>query len=312
MDTLIWHPKILIRTTLTIAAVGSAFLFTRHHLNKRCRRIPLSALPKSSACRNFVETGEPANTPAWGLDSSILIRSWPGDDNTLTHYIPSFVAVQVDIPARLLDRGDASIHRNNPVPLERVKTIVTAFLKARASGPEPWILDRDVPPLEFTPGHHLFGSVPEPGAFLLGTWSSNSRSRQAIKPSRLPGTAPPPVACFPSNRELVRDDGPHSAGLVLYWRAGQGSVKALNRGLVGLGLPWQFMVGGFQEFIVESVDEEAARLTYVSVEASSRISVDAGMKSLGRLPWLLYELHVMYAQSLLLGAVKHLATRRLA
>ncbi|KAK0653147.1 hypothetical protein B0T16DRAFT_407497 [Cercophora newfieldiana] len=303
-------PRLLIRSAISIAAIGTtAFYLTRRRLNEKCPRIPYSALPEASACRNLIDSGQATPQPAWGLPNSRLVPSWPdadGDDTTLTHWIPSFAAVQVEIPASLLSAASlefphAGADNNDRSLLADVKKVVAAFLNARAAGVEPWILDRDVPPLEFTPGHHLFGTHPEPGAFLLGLWRSEGGVVEGLDPAGLPRGAPRPVAAFPSNAVVLGTrDGVHdSAGLVLYWMVAGKWMDKLNRASAALYLPGHFMQGGFQEFIVERVEEKTVRVTYVSVEASQR-------KVSGRLPWLLYEMHVMYAQSLLLGAVRRL------
>lgn len=64
--------------------------------------------------------------------------------------------------------------------------------------------------------------------------------------------------------------------------------------------------GGFQEFIVEAVEGKMVRVTYVSVEATQMQPGEEGRRNFGRLPWLLVEMHIMYAQSLLWGAVGRL------
>lgn len=59
--------------------------------------------------------------------------------------------------------------------------------------------------------------------------------------------------------------------------------------------------------VVERVSEQMMRVTYVSVEAGDmHLGGDSEGEggNFGRSPWLLYEMHVRYAQSLLLGAVK--------
>jgi len=189
--------------------------------------------------------------------------------------------------------------------LPLAKSLLAAFLDARAAGPEPRILDRDVPPLSWTPGHLLFGVTPEPGAFLLGIWSNVSGEH--IDPLAVPDSAPRPVAAFPSNREVVKQMGNElpAAGSVLYWRAGQVGGKLLDW-MAGLAFP----KGGFQELIVERVADGKVRVSYVSAEVTTcRQEEGREEKSeLRRLSWPLYELHVMYAQSLLAGAAMQLMT----
>ncbi|KAK0738194.1 hypothetical protein B0T18DRAFT_311322, partial [Schizothecium vesticola] len=294
---------------LSVVSLTAATLFVvRHRLEKTCRRVPLSSLPRSSACRNFVENSASATTSvspkAWGLDQTRLLPSWPpGEDRgPITHWIPSFVAVQMDLPEEILS-ANSRIPETSGDVLPLAKSLLAAFLDARAAGPEPWILDRDVPSLSFAPGHRLFGVTPEPGAFLLGTWSNVSGEH--IDPLAVPDSAPRPVAAFPSNRELVKQGGSEvpAAGSVLYWRAGQVGVKLLDW-VAGLAFP----EGGFQELIVERVADGKVRVSYVSAEVTT-CRQEEGQKEqseLRRLPWPLYELHVMYAQSLLAGAARQL------
>jgi hypothetical protein len=74
------------------------------------------------------------------------------------------------------------------------------------------------------------------------------------------------------------------------------------------------MDGGFQEFVVEKISDETARLTYICVECGRLCPDDTGAGELeGRkawdfkkLPWLGYELHVLYAQWLLWNTVRRL------
>jgi len=304
--SILWQPRLFIRGALSLAAVsGTAFLLTRRKLNQKCRRIPLSTVPKSSACRNFVEIGERTNHPAWGLSSSTLLPSWPGDNTTPTHWIPSFTAVQVELPISLLTK-DTPQSGTDLLPL--VKTLFAAFLSSPVMAFERWLMNRGVPPLSFTPGQHLFGTAPNPGAFLLGTWSS--ASGQPLNPLLLPDTAPNPVAAFPSNKDVLqgRNGEGEAAGLVLYWRGTGQPIQKVNRVIAAVGLPWQVMQGGFQEFIIERMEDskEMVRVTYVSVEAQRMDPGGGGRRNFGRLPWVLMEMHVMYAQSLLWGAVGRL------
>jgi hypothetical protein len=140
----------------------------------------------------------------------------------------------------------------------------------------------------------------------MGLWSNVLG--KSITPLAIHATAPKPVADFPSNRDtLQQGDGEKPvAGSVLYWRAGQRAVQLVDR-VAGLArLPWRLMEGGFQELIVERVGDGKVRVSYVSVEASTCRQTEAQGREWKRLPWLLYELHVMYAQALLAGAARQL------
>lgn len=95
---------------------------------------------------------------------------------------------------------------------------------------------------------------------------------------------------------------------MLYWRGTGQPIQKVNRVIAAVGLPWQVMQGGFQEFIIERMEDskEMVRVTYVSVEAQRMDPGGGGRRNFGRLPWVLMEMHVMYAQSLLWGAVGRL------
>jgi hypothetical protein len=310
----IWPSRLLLSGALSVVGLTAATLFVvRQRLEKTCRRVPLSNLPKSSACRNLAEQAASVTTSislkAWGLGQTRLLPSWPpSEDSTrMTHWIPSFVAVQMELPEEILI-GNSRIPETSGDVLPLAKSLLAAFLDARAAGPEPWILDRDVPSLSFAPGHRLFGVTPEPGAFLLGTWSNVSGEH--IDPLAVPDSAPRPVAAFPSNREAVKQASNErpAAGSVLYWRAGQMGVEMLYR-VAGLAFP----EGGFQELIVEMVAVGKVRVSYVSAEVATCRQEEGQeeQRELRRLPWPLYELHVMYAQSLLTGAARQLMTQAL-
>ncbi|KAK1826275.1 hypothetical protein QBC39DRAFT_23628 [Podospora conica] len=301
----IWPSRIILRGALSIAGLSAVtFYIVRRKLETACRRVPIATLPKSSACRNFVEQASSATTSnsltAWGLGQTRLLPSWPpgndDDDDSMTHWIPSFVVVQMELPA------DSDAH-DDMLPL--AKKLLACFLDARAAGPEPWVLDRGVPPLKFAPGHPLFGTTPEPGAFLLGTWST--MSGESVDPLALPDSAPRPVAAFPSNRDVVKQrcDEVPAAGSVLYWRAGQIGVRGLSRTAGLARLWWRFPEGGFQELIVERVADDKLRVSYVSAEVGPCRQAE-GVAELGRLAGFLYEVHVMYAQCLLSGAARRL------
>lgn len=88
--------------------------------------------------------------------------------------------------------------RGGVLPL--AKTLLAALLHARAAGPKPWILDRDVSPLSFASGHRLFGVTPETGVLLLGTWGNVPG--EPVDPLAVPGGATRPVAAFPSTGSL--------------------------------------------------------------------------------------------------------------
>ncbi|KAK3370627.1 hypothetical protein B0H63DRAFT_487328 [Podospora didyma] len=295
---------------VSLTTVGAVVAYwSKRELSKTCRRVPLSALPAASACRNFIKGEGDATsiipTPR-GLEKSALLSSWSSEDGDKTHWIPSFVALQVDVPVSLLarykhrDAGSDLADNHDAFPL--MQHLVAAFLDARSTGPDSWLLDdKDVPPLAFAPGAQLFGAKSGQGAFMLGAWAS--AKGKYLRPSDLPEGAALPVCAFPSNEKVMRDAD--AAGAVMYWRAGTGAVRAVDN-VASYGLPWRIMDGGFQEFMVEKVSKETARVTYVTVEAGNLYPGGQSERDFKMLPWLAYELHVFYAQYLLYNAIRRL------
>lgn len=176
------------------------------------------------------------------------------------------------------------------------KNLVAAFIDARATGLETSVLDRYVPPLSFTPSSRLFGRPSEMGAFMLGTWDAESGIN--VRPSDLPSDASKPVTEFGSNEEAVRNGSAvDTAGAVMYWMFPKALVEGVDKA-ASYGLPWRLMDGGFQEFIVERVSDEKARVTYVTIECTNLHPLGQQQRDFKMLPWLLYEAHVLYAQIL--------------
>jgi len=127
--------------------------------------------------------------------------------------IPVFLLTSKNPDAENPTKDDTQSDRDSL--LQSIKTLVVAFHSSRAAGLEPWVVDRDVPPLSFVPGHRLFGTNPVPGAVLLRTWSSVD-SGEVLDPLALPDGAPHPVAAFPSNDKVVGAGEYDATGLVLY------------------------------------------------------------------------------------------------
>ncbi|KAK3335176.1 hypothetical protein B0T19DRAFT_2202 [Cercophora scortea] len=314
---------------LSLGAIGvSAAYFSKRELDRTCLPVPISALPKPSAARNFVQRpGEPSPKPSWGLESSTLLSSWKHscddeDDESKsdsnrnlenTHWIPSFVALQADVPLAPLAQYRKSESKGDPIReddddvLSLAEHFLAAFLDARAAGPEAWFLDNDVPPLSFTPGSHLFGNNAGLGAFLLGTWSSSPTQSKHFQPPDLPPSVPCPVSEFPSNKAVIlyKAGNTAAAGTIMYWKVPEETVRASDR-LAAWGPPWRLMLGGFQEFIVEKVSETTARVTYVSVESAHLHPGGTSKRDFKRVPWVGYRLHVLYAQVLLYKTTRRL------
>ncbi|KAL4942732.1 hypothetical protein BDV06DRAFT_191548 [Aspergillus oleicola] len=216
--------------------------------------------------------------------------------------MPSFVALQVYVPIAQLDRygdfqKDERTNTTDAYPLAQI--LMRAFLQGRATGPEAWFLDRDVPPFTSTLGTHIFGRK-EFGAFMLGIWCLK---RQApFSPPALPAESPPPPSEFPSNEDIIsRATATHdtdAAGTVIYWTFPRSLVNAVNRLSVN-GLSWRLMDGGFQEFIVEKLSDETARVTYVTLECSNLYpdsgSLESGSREMDfrKLPWCFHEMFCM-------------------
>ncbi|KAE8148864.1 hypothetical protein BDV25DRAFT_157324 [Aspergillus avenaceus] len=299
----------LLTGALTIVAVSSAIVYlTKRRLNQSCPRVSITDLPKPSACRNLLDTTWEVTTPTpWGLTKSTLLSSWSGRDKT--HWVSSFVALQAEVPiSQLAEYGafscDNGSNNNKSDARHLMQNLVAAFLDARATGPETWFLDRAVPPLSFEPSTHLFGRSKTMGAFMLATWDSGQGI--SVKLSDLPSGATKPVTEFCSNEGFTRDAGSTDiAGAVIYWRFPDGLVGAVDKA-VSYGLPWRLMQGGFQEFIVEKVSDEKARVTYVCVECTDLHPGGQHERDFKMLPWLFYEAHVLYAQVLWSKTLKQL------
>ncbi|PKX88191.1 uncharacterized protein P174DRAFT_516539 [Aspergillus novofumigatus IBT 16806] len=237
---------------VSLAAAGSivAAYLGKRRLDRSYPRVSIKELPKSSACRNLVESSEAVPKSVWGMEKSALLASWSGGNQT--RWVPSFAALQADVPVSLLagygafDSEQSNTEKDDAHHL--MQNLVAAFLDARAAGPEAWFLDKEVPPLSFAPGSLLFGDQGSMGAFMLGTWSTNQKS--SIQPHALGPEAPEPCSEFPSNRDAIQDSPTDTAGAVMYWKFPDGLVRTVDKA-ASYGLPWRFMDGGFQEFIVE-------------------------------------------------------------
>ncbi len=310
MSTLSFIPNRcrVIGSLVALGSFGAAVYLGKEYRGKRqldqiCRRVPVAALPKPSACRNLLETRrETTAAPAWGLETPAVTSSWPGGDNKM-HWTPSFAALQVEVPLSALARYGSSHGKDNDEhggaegdAFCLMQTFVAGFLDGRRTGAEAQFLDKNVPPLSFAPGSQLFGDRSGLGAFVLDTWST-ARGK-CVQPLDLPKDPPPPVSEFPSNT-AVREGGPiDTAGTVMYWRF-TGRVSSTMDRLASWGLPWRMMEGGFQEFIVEKVSDQAVRLTYAMVESANLHPGGQSRRDFKRMPWLAYELHVLYGRILL-------------
>ncbi|PLB50031.1 hypothetical protein P170DRAFT_354660 [Aspergillus steynii IBT 23096] len=295
---------------LSLTALGGVVAYLSHRrLARSCPRVPITELPKSSACRKLVEeAGEPTSQPPWGMKSSTLLSSWVG--STKTYWISSFTALQVEVPVSLLVGYGASHDSTSPNKgddtYHLMKNFVAVFLDARATGPESLVLDKDVPSSSLIPGSLLFGRQSGLGAFLLGTWSS--QGLKSVEPLELPSNAPLPCTEFPSNRDIVENSAADTAGAVLYWKFPNSLVGAIDDA-ASYGMPWRLMEGGFQEFIVERMSEDTARVTYVTVECTDLHPGTQSSRNFKMLPKLFYEAHVLYAQSLLNKSLRRLEIR---
>jgi hypothetical protein len=255
-----------------------------------------------------VESGEAVPKAVWGMEKSALLTSWSGGDQN--RWVPSIAALQADVPVSLL-AGYGAFHSEQSKAEKDdahllMQNLVAAFLDARAAGPEAWFLDREVPPLSFAPGSLLFGDQGSMGAFMLGTWSTNRKT--SFQPQTLGPEVPEPCSEFPSNRDAIQDSPTDTAGAVMYWKFPDGLVRTVDKA-ASYGLPWRFMDGGFQEFIVEKVSDETARVTYISVECSNLHPGGQSTRDFKMLPWLAYEVHVLYAQLLWHNTVMQLRNR---
>ncbi|KAJ5788013.1 hypothetical protein N7457_003003 [Penicillium paradoxum] len=309
-------------SALALGSVGIVTAFaSKQYLDRSCPRIPINKVSRMSACRQLVDRAcsdpSDADVPKpWGAAKSGLLASWSeaSSDGRKSRWLPSYVAVQMDVPLTLLasyqsETNEIGLVRaeNEPCTADGMaRNLVAAFLDARSRGPDGWLIDRNVPSVSLASGGHLFGDAAGLSAFMFDSWSS--RSAKSIQPSVLPANAPTPSAFFPSNEALIashRSSQPESAGTVIYWKFPQGLVNAFN-GAASYGWPWRLMDGGFQEFVVEKISDDTARVTYVSVECSNLYPGGQVTRNFKRMPWVVYEAHVLYAQSLLLGAVRQL------
>jgi hypothetical protein len=216
--------------------------------------------------------------------------------------VTSLVALQVDVPIAQLERygiskiGDAyDLSRN----------LFSAFLDARARGLDAWFLDKDVPQLSFTPGSLLFGRSYSAGAFMLGNWSSARRIQ--LEQPILPAETASPVCEFRPSKAMITASNINTetdaAGTVLYWKFPRRLVGQVDKA-ASYGIPWRLMDGGFQEFIVEKISDETAKVTYVTVECGNMYPGGQRERDFKKMPWWLYELHAAYAQILLWKTMK--------
>ncbi|KAL5046574.1 hypothetical protein BDW71DRAFT_181918 [Aspergillus fruticulosus] len=303
--------KLRLTTSLSILAFGGtiAIYLSKRRLEELYPRVPITQLPKSSACRNLIESSEQAPESPWGTDKSVLFSAWPGlsgsgGEKRKTHWMTSFVALQVDVPVAQLE-GYGQNSSGDAYGLSR--SLLSAFLDARAKGVEARFLDRGVPPISFAPGSLLFGRGGSMGAFMLGDWSSRRRT-PLEQPYLTPGTAHP-VSEFPSREQVIATSNKNTeldtAGTVLYWKFPGRLIDLVNKA-AAYGLPWRLMDGGFQEFIVERISGETARVTYVTVECGDMYPGGRRERDFKKIPWLFYEMHVAYAQILLWKTMKQL------
>ncbi|KAJ5608903.1 hypothetical protein N7528_009470 [Penicillium herquei] len=221
----------------------------------------------------------------------------------------------MDVPIALLASYRSEADRGTPTTNDEprsadslARNVIDAFLDAHSHGLDGWFLDRNLPPRTYLPGNHLFGDSTGASSFMFGAWSS--RFNDSIQPSTLPADAPIPKSFFPSNEALLANAAhdpsqPESAGTVIYWKAPSYLLNAFNKA-ASYGLPWRVMDGGWQEFIVEKISEETARVTYITLECYDVHPGDQETRNFKHMPWLTYEPHVLYAQSLLIRTVRQL------
>ncbi|KAL4758030.1 uncharacterized protein BDW70DRAFT_142495 [Aspergillus foveolatus] len=295
-------------TALFLAFGGTiAICLSKRYLEKSCPRVLITQLPKASACRNIVESSEKAPGSPWGTDKSVLLPAWPGSDGIKretqkTHWMSSLVALQVDVPVAQLERYGIS-ETGDAYDLSR--DLFSAFLDARARGLEAWFLDKDVPQRSFTPESLLFGGSHSAGALMLGYWSS-ARGIQLEQPI-LPAETASPVCEFRPSKAMITASNicteTDAAGTVLYWKFPRRLVGQIDKA-ASYGIPWRLMDGGFQEFVVEKILDETAKVTYVTVECGNMYPGGKREMDFKKMPWWLYELHVVYAQILLWKTMK--------
>lgn len=301
----------LICAVLALSSLGAAAYLGKRKLDQTCPRVPVTALPSPGACHNLIEGRRKTTAaPAWGLETPAVVSSGLGGEDK-THWTPSFAALQVEVPLSVLaaygplDGEDDEKHTSTERDAFRLmQAFVAAFIDARAAGPEAWLLDKEVPPLSFAPASQLFGDKSGLGAFVLDTWSTGRG--KCVLPLSLPQDAPQPVSEFPRNTTAANcGDDTDMAGTVMYWRFADRTVRMTDKA-ASCGLPWRLMEGGFQEFIVEKVSEETARLTYACVEFANLHPGGQSTRNFKKPPWLAYELHVLYAQFLLYRTLRRL------
>ncbi|KAJ0421476.1 hypothetical protein BJY00DRAFT_282309 [Aspergillus carlsbadensis] len=289
---------------------GTLIYFGTRRLNQRCPRVSIADLPRSSACRRLIEEGEISGQIPWGADKSPLLSSW-SDPSDKTHWVSSFAALQTEIPISSLTNYKPFYEKKDEAKSESpdtyhlAQTLLAAFVNNPRIAPERWLLDKDVPPLSFTPSTLLFGNS-KMGAFLLGSWSSTRGISIQPPADALPPNTPTPVSEFPSNSDVL-DTRADAACNVMYWMFPRGMVSSIDRA-ASYGMPWRIMDGGYQEYIVEKVSEDTARVTWVMVECADLYPDESGksVRNYKKLPWILYELHVIYAQILWSGVLRQL------
>lgn len=231
---------------LAMTALGGIFAYLRHHrLAQWCRRISITELPQASACRKLVKrTREQISHPAWGMECSTILSSWSGQRNG--HWVSSFTALQIEVPVSLVlgytASRDTEDMETSDDAYSLIERFLAAFLNARATRPEAFVMDKEVPPFSLELGSLLFGRQSGLGAFLLGTWETADTT--PIQPSDLPSNAPLPCTEFPSNKGVTYSGETDTAGAVMYWKFPAGLVRASDYA-ASLGLPWRLMEGGF-------------------------------------------------------------------
>lgn len=231
---------------ISTSAISTGLYLTKRFLDRKCPRVPLTALPRSSACRNLVENAvegaddrsisDPRRNLAWGLEDLQrvpLLASWPGtsaNDNNpgvKAHHITSFVALQAEIPASFLEGYVSTRKRSNSHHAKKTgndrngtsrlaENFLAAFLDAMATNPERWFLDgKDLPPLSFKPGTQIAGGRNANsglfGAFMLGTWSSTAGAEKSLDTDSSvlpPNVTRLPVTNFPSNEHAISSTNP--------------------------------------------------------------------------------------------------------
>ncbi|KAH6638530.1 hypothetical protein BKA67DRAFT_489988, partial [Truncatella angustata] len=291
-------------TAITSAALIIAISYLgKYLLDQKCPKIPILQVPKSSACRNLVESKPNESAPAipWGTAKAGFLPSWSGSKNT--HWTSTFTAIQIEVPVELLAGYRSTQTGGKDLDTQDlVQNFLAAFLDARANGLDGWLLDRCVPPLSFEPGSHLFGTEGGLVAYMLGSWSSSKKI--PFIPSALPVDAVEPVSHFPSNERII-EESLDAAGAIFYWKCPTAITRAIDK-VASYGCPWRLMEGGYQEFIVERLSGDTARVTYVTVECSSLHPRNQVNESYKIMPRLFYEAHVLYAQTLINRTVRQL------